>query len=109
MERKERIQLSINRIIATEVDSSTRVSPSFFSNLSEVSTMKQMPSRLDAVLRICGEVLFVFCMLYGPILDLKGGSTKFVLISKKTSSVVRVIVNVIFHIRVTDHPWTGKI
>ena len=57
--KKERILLIINKIIAAVVNSSITVSAWSFNNLSEVNTIKQIPSRLDDVLRMCGEVFFL--------------------------------------------------
>ena len=57
--KKERILLIINKIIAAVVNSSTMVSDWSFNKRSEVRTIKQIPSKLDDVLRICGDVFFL--------------------------------------------------
>ena len=57
--KKERILLIINKIIAAAVNSSIKVSACTFNKRNDVSTMKQIPSRLEEVFRICGEVFFL--------------------------------------------------
>jgi hypothetical protein len=57
MDRKDRIQAVINRIIARAVVSSMIVLSLIFATLREVSTIKQRPSKVAEVLSICG-VLF---------------------------------------------------
>ncbi|HUZ60603.1 MAG TPA: hypothetical protein VMU83_17660 [Hanamia sp.] len=52
IERKESTLLTINIKIATAVNSSITVLPSRFNSLREVSTIKQIPRRLDEVVRI---------------------------------------------------------
>ena len=57
--KKERILLIMNKIIAAVVNSSTMVSDWSFNKRSDVRTIKQIPSKLDDVLRICGDVFFL--------------------------------------------------
>lgn len=52
MDKKERIQLAMNRMMANVVSSSMIVLPLMFRSLSEVSTTKQSPSRLDDAFKI---------------------------------------------------------
>jgi hypothetical protein len=56
MDRKERKQLSIKRIIAAKVISSMTVCRDFPSTLSDVIRRKQMPNKFDDVFRICGDL-----------------------------------------------------
>jgi len=53
--------------MAPVVNSSTSVSPCIFKIFKEVSTIKQIPNKLEAVLRICGEVLF-FSIIAGTFI-----------------------------------------
>lgn len=56
MDKKERIQLAINIMIAKVVSSSMSVLPAMFNNLSDVSTTKQSPNKLEEAFRICGDL-----------------------------------------------------
>jgi hypothetical protein len=56
IDRKERMQLSINNMMAHVVISSMIVWPDTLNNLRDVSTTKQSPSRLEDALRICGDL-----------------------------------------------------
>ena len=52
MDRNESTLLNINIKMATAVNSSISVLPSRFNNFSEVRTIKQIPSRLEDVVRM---------------------------------------------------------
>ena len=52
IERKERMQLVINKMMAHTVTSSTIVFSDLFNIFSEVKTIKQMPSRFDDAFRM---------------------------------------------------------
>ena len=56
IERKDKILLLMNRIVATEVHSSINVVPFNFKTFNEVSTRKQIPNKLDEAFRICGDL-----------------------------------------------------
>lgn len=58
IDKKERIQLAINMMMAMVVSSSMMVLPEIFSSLREVSTTKQSPSKLDEAFNICGDLSF---------------------------------------------------
>ena len=58
IDKKERIQLAINMIIARVVNSSISVLPAMFNNLSDVSTTKQSPNKLEEAFKICGDLSF---------------------------------------------------
>ena len=59
MDRKDKILLIINRIVATEVHSSMNVVPLNFNTFIDVNTRKQIPSKLADVFKICGALLFL--------------------------------------------------
>jgi len=59
IDKKDNIQLAINRMMATTVTSSIIVVSDLLSNFKEVSTIKQMPNRLDDAFRICGDLSLV--------------------------------------------------
>jgi hypothetical protein len=59
IDRKDKMLLLINRIVAIEVHSSINVVPLSFKTFKEVSTRKQMPSKLAEVFKMCGAFLFV--------------------------------------------------
>lgn len=59
IDRKDKILLIINRIVATEVHSSINVVPLNFNTFIEVNTRKQMPSKLAEVFKIWGALLFL--------------------------------------------------
>ena len=61
-DKKDRIQLAINIMIAAVVSSSIIVLPEILSNLSEVSTTKQSPNKLDEAFNICGDLSLSFSM-----------------------------------------------
>ena len=56
IERKERMQLNIKRIMAAKVISSIIDCSDFPSSLIDVRIRKQMPSKLDDVFKICGDL-----------------------------------------------------
>ena len=58
MAKKDKILLIININVATAVHSSIKVVPLKLKTFKEVSTKKQMPSKLADVLRIWGALLF---------------------------------------------------
>ena len=58
IDKKERIQLAIKSIMATVVNSSIIVLPAMFSNLREVSTTKQSPSKLEDAFNMWGDLSF---------------------------------------------------
>ena len=62
MDKKERIQLAIKNIMATVVNSSIIVLPAMLSNLSDVSTTKQSPNKLEEAFNICGDLSLSFSM-----------------------------------------------
>ena len=63
IERKESTLLSINIKIANAVNSSMRVLPSRFNNFREVRTIKQIPNKLDEVVRMEEDLLCFSCIL----------------------------------------------
>jgi hypothetical protein len=58
IDKKERIQLAIKSMMATVVSSSIIVLPAMFNNLSDVSTTKHNPSKLEEAFNICGDLSF---------------------------------------------------
>lgn len=58
IDKNERIQLIINKIVATIVSSSIKVVCEKFKIFSDVKTTKQSPKRLEEALRICGDLSF---------------------------------------------------
>ncbi len=58
MDKKERIQLVIKKMMASVVNSSISVLPAIFNNLSDVSTTKQSPNKLDDAFKIWGDLSF---------------------------------------------------
>ena len=52
IDRNENMQLAINKIMATTVISSIMVVSALFSNFKEVSTIKQMPNKLEDAFKI---------------------------------------------------------
>ena len=64
MERKEKMVLIINRIMAAVANSSVSVALCSLSSFREVRTRKQMPRRLDEALRIWVEVFFSSIYFY---------------------------------------------
>jgi len=59
IDKKENMQLAINRIMATTVISSMMDVSDLLSTFREVSTIKQIPTKLDEAFKICGD--FSFC------------------------------------------------
>ena len=59
IDKNENIQLAINSIIATTVISSMTDVADLLSTFNEVSTIKQIPSKLEDAFKICGD--FSFC------------------------------------------------
>ncbi len=53
IDKNERIQLAINRMIATTVNSSIIVFSDLSSNFKEVRTIKQMPNKFEEAFNIC--------------------------------------------------------
>lgn len=62
IERNDKILLLIKRIVATEVHSSIKVVPFNFNTFKEVSTKKQIPSKLAEVFKMCGALLLLSAM-----------------------------------------------
>jgi hypothetical protein len=60
IDKKERTQLVINRIIANVIISSIIVLPDMFNNLSEVNTTKQSPNKFEEAFKICGDLSLSF-------------------------------------------------
>ena len=58
IDKKERIQLAINKMMANVVNSSMIVLPDMFNSLRDVSTTKQSPSKFEEAFNICGDLLF---------------------------------------------------
>ena len=58
MDKNERIQLIINKIVATIVNSSINVVCEKFKTLRDVKTTKQSPKRFEEALSICGDLSF---------------------------------------------------
>lgn len=65
IDRKERMQLAINNMMASVVSSSMMVLPAMFSSLSDVSTTKQSPNKLEDAFKICGDLSFSSLMFVG--------------------------------------------
>jgi hypothetical protein len=63
MERKEKRLLAINKMHATPVNSSMSVTSLNFEILREVNTIRQNPSKLDDVFKICSDFLFAINFL----------------------------------------------
>ena len=63
MERNESRLLSINIKIAKAVNSSMSVLPSRFNSFKEVRTIKQIPNKLDDVVRMDVDLLCFSCIL----------------------------------------------
>ena len=68
MERKDRMELVMNKIMASAVVSSINVLSCIFDTLMEVSTIKQSPSKVADVFRIWGDL---FCSINLAILALR--------------------------------------
>jgi len=60
MDKKERIQLAINSMMAPVVNSSIIVLPAMFNNLRDVNTTKQSPNKLEDAFKICGDLSLSF-------------------------------------------------
>ena len=58
IDKKERMQAAIKSMMATVVNSSIMVLPAMFNNLSDVSTTKQSPNKLEDAFKICGDLSF---------------------------------------------------
>ena len=58
MDKKESMQAAIKNMMATVVNSSIIVLPEIFNNLSDVSTTKHNPNKLDDAFKICGDLSF---------------------------------------------------
>ena len=56
MDIKENMQLPIKSMMATKLISSKRVCSDFPKNFKEVSTIKQMPNKLDEAFNMCGDL-----------------------------------------------------
>ena len=59
IDKKENIQLAINKMMAIMVISSIIVFSDLSSSFKEVNTIKHMPSKLEDAFKICGD--FSFC------------------------------------------------
>ncbi len=59
IERNDKILLLINSIVATEVHSSIKVVPFNFNTFKDVSTKKQIPSKLAEVFKMWGALLLL--------------------------------------------------
>lgn len=59
IDKKERIQAAIKNMMATVVNSSIIVLPAIFNNLSDVSTTKQSPSKLEDAFKMWGDLSFI--------------------------------------------------
>jgi len=64
MEMKDKMQLVMKNITAATANSSIRESSVRFSFFKEVSTMKQMPSKLADVLRMWGDLFSAIINLF---------------------------------------------
>jgi Ca2+-binding EF-hand superfamily protein len=62
IDKNDRIQLVINKNMAAVVNSSMIVLPEMLSNLSEVSTTKHNPSKLEEAFKICGDLSLLSAM-----------------------------------------------
>ena len=62
IDKKERIQLDINNIIAAVVNSSIKDFLEIFKIFKEVNTTKQIPSKLDEAFKICGDLCCLLSM-----------------------------------------------
>ena len=60
IDKKERMQAAIKNIMATVVKSSIIVLPAMLSNLSDVSTTKQSPNKLEDAFKIWGDLSLSF-------------------------------------------------
>jgi hypothetical protein len=58
IDKKERMQAAIKAMMASVVSSSIIVLPAMFKSLSDVSTTKQSPSKLEDAFKICGDLSF---------------------------------------------------
>lgn len=58
IDKKERIQLTINKIAAIPVNSSIMVTSLNLYILREVRTTRQNPNKLEDVFKICDDLLF---------------------------------------------------
>jgi hypothetical protein len=59
MDKKERMQAAIKSMMAIVVNSSMMVLPAMFKSLSDVSTTKQSPSKLEDAFNMCGDLSFI--------------------------------------------------
>ncbi len=67
IERNENRQLPMSRIQAKPVNSSMRDTSLIFDIFSEVSTIRQKPSRFDEVYKMCSDLLFaIFPKCWSP-------------------------------------------
>jgi hypothetical protein len=64
IDKKENMQLAINKIHATPVISSILDTSPNFEILSEVNTTRQNPNKLEDVLRICCVLMFVIVISF---------------------------------------------
>ncbi|MNJ98366.1 hypothetical protein D3C87_161310 [compost metagenome] len=64
IERKERMELVMNKIIARAVVSSINVLSCIFDTLMEVSTIKHSPSKVADVFSMCGDLFSSICLDY---------------------------------------------
>jgi hypothetical protein len=64
IDKKERMQLAIKRIMAIVVNSSIIVFCAMLSSFKEVNTTKQSPSKLEDAFNICGDLSFSSSIFY---------------------------------------------
>jgi hypothetical protein len=64
IDKKERMQLDINSIIATVVNSSIKDFLEIFKTFKDVKTIKQIPSKFDEAFKIWGDLLFCFFSIF---------------------------------------------
>jgi hypothetical protein len=64
IDKKERMQLAINSIIAPVVNSSINDFLEIFKTFKEVKTTKQIPSKFDEAFKICDDLLFRFFSIF---------------------------------------------
>ena len=64
MEKKEKIQLAIKKMVAIAAMSSIIVVADNFRIFREVITIKQIPKRLLAAFKTCGDVCFCSFMIF---------------------------------------------
>ena len=63
MDKNDKKLQAINSIAATPVNSSMSVTSLYFDILREVNTIRQNPSKLDEVFKICEDLLFAIVII----------------------------------------------